>query len=119
MSTGRRVDGSTRHGNVCRIVQSGPYCKGYDGGGIDASCNDRVVDSVIGIKSDMGVGGAFLGGGLEPRLFKALLTMDPYVRVGDGTEAVRGIQRWLNGRYAGRREFFVCPCDSRPPPHPR
>ncbi|MFI6528911.1 glycoside hydrolase domain-containing protein [Streptomyces uncialis] len=108
---GACVDGSTRHGNVYRIAQSGLYCKGYDGGGIDASYNDRVVDSVIGIKSDMGVGGAFPGGGLEPKVFKALLTMDPYVRVGDGTEAVRGIQRWLNGRYVGRREFFVCPCD--------
>ncbi|WP_147472641.1 glycoside hydrolase domain-containing protein [Streptomyces triticirhizae] len=58
----------------------------------------------------MGVSNAFPGGGVEPKVFKALLTMDPYVLVGDGTGDVRGIQQWMNERYVRRREFFIIPC---------
>ncbi|MDT0386165.1 glycoside hydrolase domain-containing protein [Streptomyces dubilierae] len=108
---GPQIDDLTRHGNVYRIIQSGLYCKGYDGGGMDGVYNDRVAESVTELKSHMGVGGAYPGSGLQPKVFKALLTMDPYVRVGNGTEQVRTIQQWLNGRYINRREFFICPCD--------
>ncbi|MGK5533625.1 glycoside hydrolase domain-containing protein [Streptomyces sp. URMC 129] len=108
---GPQIDDLTRHGNVYRIVQSGLYCKGYDGGGIDGSYNSQVAESVSALKADMGIAGAYPGGALEPKVFKALLTMDPYVVVGDGTEQVRSIQQWLNGRYVHRREFFICPCD--------
>ncbi|MFD9440569.1 glycoside hydrolase domain-containing protein [Streptomyces sp. NPDC060006] len=108
---GPQIDEMTRHGNVYRIVQSALYCKGYDGGGMEGTYNGRTAESVTDLKSDMGVGGAYPGSGLQPKVFKALLTMDPYVRVGTGTEQVRSIQQWLNGRYVNRREFFVCPCD--------
>ncbi|GHD53174.1 glycoside hydrolase domain-containing protein [Streptomyces galbus] len=108
---GPQIDDLTRHGNVYRIIQSGLYCKGYDGGGIDGTYNGRTADSVAALKSDMGVGGAYPGNGLQPKVFKALLTMDPYVRVGNGTQQVRQIQQWLNGRYVQRREFFICPAD--------
>ncbi|MDO0937777.1 DUF1906 domain-containing protein [Streptomyces sp. DG2A-72] len=108
---GPQIDDLTRHGNVYRIVQSGLYCKGYDGGGSDGTYNSRVAGSVAELKANMGVAGAYPGSGLQPKVFKALLTMDPYVRVGNGTEQVRTIQQWLNGRYVKRREFFICPCD--------
>ncbi|MDT7843365.1 glycoside hydrolase domain-containing protein [Streptomyces justiciae] len=108
---GPQIDDLTRHGNVYRIIQSGLYCKGYDGGGMDGTYNGRTADSVAELKSNMGVGGAYPGSGLQPKVFKALLTMDPYVRVGNGTEQVRRIQQWLNGRYVQRREFFICPAD--------
>lgn len=93
------------------ILQSALYCKGYDGGGIDGSYNDRVQAAVVSLKQDMGVGGTFSGSSLEPKVVKALLNMDAYVTVNNGSAGIRSIQQWLNGRYINRRDFFVIPCD--------
>lgn len=59
----------------------------------------------------MGLAGVWPGEGLTPKVVKALLTMDAYVVVGNGTETVRSIQQWMNARYINRRNFFVIPCD--------
>lgn len=93
------------------ILQSALYCKGYDGGGIDGTYNDRVQAAVAGLKSDMGVASAFPGSSLEPKVVKALFNMDAYVTVNNGSDVIRSIQQWLNGRYINRRDFFVIPCD--------
>lgn len=98
---GPQIDDLTRHGNVYRIVQSALYCKGYDGGGMDGTYNDPVAESVAELKSNMGVGGASPDSGLPPKVFKALLTMDPYVRVGDGTE--REVEEMARHELAGHR----------------
>ncbi|WP_235503707.1 glycoside hydrolase domain-containing protein [Curtobacterium sp. S6] len=37
--------------------------------------------------------------------------MDAYVVVAGGTEKIRGIQQWLNGRYYGKPEFSIGPAD--------
>ncbi|MBB6546136.1 glycoside hydrolase domain-containing protein [Nonomuraea rubra] len=97
--------------NLVRIIQSGLYCKGYDGGEIDGIYNDRVSAGVSKLKADAGVGGLFAGDAMVPKLFKALLTMDAYVPVSGGAGDVRGVQQWLNGRYAHRPNFFIIPCD--------
>ncbi|WP_019853354.1 glycoside hydrolase domain-containing protein [Actinopolyspora mortivallis] len=99
--------------NVIRILQSGLYCKGYDGGGIDGKFNDRVSSSVTDIKSDMGVASVYPGDAVMPKVFKGILNMDAYVTVNGGTAEVREIQRWLNGRYTRRAGFFISPCDGR------
>lgn len=100
--------------NFAKIVQSALYCKGYDGGDIDGVWGARVTVSVTQLKQDMGVGNVE-GAGLTPKVFKGLLNMDPYLLVtyGDraGSSAVQTVQRWLNGRYIGRADFFVIPCD--------
>ncbi|MFE0420657.1 glycoside hydrolase domain-containing protein [Streptomyces tendae] len=100
--------------NFAKIVQSALYCKGYDGGDIDGIWGPRVTASVTQLKQDMGVGNVE-GAGLTPKVFKGLLNMDPYVLVtyGDraGSSAVQTVQRWLNGRYISRADFFVIPCD--------
>ena len=93
------------------IIQSALYCKGYDGGGIDGIYSSRVQASVQQMKQDMGVSGALPGGSLEPKVFKALLTMDAYVTVNNGSSAIRSIQQWLNGRYLNRRDYYIIPCD--------
>ncbi len=95
----------------CRILQSALYCKGYDGGGIDGVYNARVEAAVIKLKHDMGVDAAFPGSSLEPKVVKALLTMDAYVPVNNGSGVIRAVQQWLNGRYVNRRDFFVIPAD--------
>ncbi len=47
------------------------YCKGYDGGGIDGTYSDRVKDSVLSLKSDMGVDFAYPGSDVVPKVFRA------------------------------------------------
>ncbi|MFJ4185314.1 glycoside hydrolase domain-containing protein [Kitasatospora sp. NPDC089509] len=107
-----KLDGSTvPSANFCRILQSALYCKGYDGGEIDGKYNDRVRAAVTKLKTHMGLDAVFPGDALEPKVVKGLLTMDAYVTVGGGTDGIRAIQRWLNGRYVNRKDFFVIPCD--------
>ncbi|GAB3657233.1 DUF1906 domain-containing protein [Actinocorallia lasiicapitis] len=97
--------------NFCMIIQSGLYCKGYDGGEINGTYNARVQAAVIKLKQDMGVADAFPGADLTPKVFKGLLNMDAYISVNNGSDTIRSIQRWMNGRYIGRRDFFIMPCD--------
>ncbi|MEV6512437.1 glycoside hydrolase domain-containing protein [Streptomyces sp. NPDC051642] len=105
------IDANTRNGNIYRIVQSGLYCKGYDGDQINGDYTERVSASVTSLKRNMGVDAAYPGDSLTPKVFKALLTMDAYVLVEGGTDAIRSVEQWLNSRYVGRRDFFVIPCD--------
>ncbi|MGW0499507.1 glycoside hydrolase domain-containing protein [Streptomyces sp. NPDC003007] len=107
-----KINGSTvKSADFCRIIQSGLYCKGYDGGSIDGKYSDRVAASIAALKSDMGVSGAYPGSDLVPKVFKGLLNMDAYVTVNNGSGAIREIQQWMNGRYVNRRDFFIIPCD--------
>ncbi len=73
------IHASGAPGNIVRIVQAGLYCKGYDGGGIDGTYSERVQNSVLSLKSDMGVDFAYPGSDVVPKVFKGLLNMDPYV----------------------------------------
>ncbi|MFJ9540913.1 glycoside hydrolase domain-containing protein [Streptomyces sp. NPDC101225] len=97
--------------DFCRIIQSGLYCKGYDGGEIDGIYNSRVEAAMAKLKANMGVDAAFPGSDLTPKVFKGLLNMDAYVTVNSGSETIRSIQQWLNGQYVGRQDFFIIPCD--------
>ncbi|MDT9698285.1 glycoside hydrolase domain-containing protein [Streptomyces sp. P17] len=107
-----KLDDSTMpSANFCRILQSALYCKGYDGGEIDGTYNSRVKDAVTKLKQNMGVDTVYPGSSLEPKVVKGLLNMDAYVTVGNGSDAIRSIQQWLNGRYVNRRDFFIIPCD--------
>ncbi|MFI2201652.1 glycoside hydrolase domain-containing protein [Streptomyces sp. NPDC020192] len=97
--------------NFCRIIQSALYCKGYDGGDIDGKYSSRVQASVTKLKQDMGVDFAFPGSDVTPKVFKSLLNMDAYVTVNSGSDAIRAVQRWLNGQFVNRKDFFIIPCD--------
>ncbi|MFC8079709.1 glycoside hydrolase domain-containing protein [Streptomyces sp. NPDC057307] len=97
--------------NFAKIIQSALYCKGYDGGDIDGTYNSRVVSSVTRLKQNMGVDFTYPGGNLVPKVFKGLLNMDAYVTVNGGSDTVQAVQRWLNGSYVGRRDYFIIPAD--------
>jgi peptidoglycan hydrolase-like protein with peptidoglycan-binding domain len=99
----------TNH-NIIKIIQSACYCKGYDPGGINGLFGLPTQFAVTSLMSNAGLGNQ-LGGVVRPKVMKALLNMDAYVLVAGGTESVRSIQQWLNGRYTSRRNFFVIPCD--------
>lgn len=96
--------------DFCRIIQAALYCKGYDGSDLDGTYGARVQAAVTELKTDMGVGTAFPGSDLTPKVFKALLTMDAYK---GGSGQVRDVQQWLNGRYVDRQDFFVVACDGQ------
>lgn len=97
--------------NFCRIIQSALYCKGYDGGDIDGKYNSRVKDAVAKLNQNMGVSSTYPGSSLWPKVVKGLFNMDAYVTVNDGSETIRSIQQWLNGRYVLRKDYYVIPCD--------
>ncbi|MET9581513.1 glycoside hydrolase domain-containing protein [Streptomyces sp. NPDC006539] len=97
--------------NFCRIIQSALYCKGYDGGDIDGTYNSRVKAAVVKLNQNMGVDGTYPGSSLWPKVVKGLFNMDAYVTVNDGSETIRSIQQWLNGRYVLRSDFYIIPCD--------
>ncbi|MFE3047420.1 glycoside hydrolase domain-containing protein [Streptomyces albidoflavus] len=96
---------------LCRIIQSALYCKGYDGGEIDGKYNDRVKAAVVKLHQNMGVDQTYPGSALWPKVLKGLFNMDAYVTVSGGSEAIRAIQQWLNGKYILRKDFYVIPCD--------
>ncbi|MYZ10900.1 DUF1906 domain-containing protein [Streptomyces sp. SID2999] len=107
-----KIDATTvPSANFCRIIQSALYCKGYDGGDIDGTYNDRVKDAVTKLHQDMGVSKVYPGGSLWPKTTKGLFNMDAYVTVNAGSDTIRSIQQWLNGRYLLRKDFYVIPCD--------
>jgi peptidoglycan hydrolase-like protein with peptidoglycan-binding domain len=97
--------------NIVRIAQHALFCKGYWAGETMSGTYGATTQSaVVQMKSD---GGVSETGILQPKWFKALLTMDAYVLVSGGSTEVRRIQQWLNLRYLVRSTFFVIPCDGR------
>ncbi|MEU7908597.1 glycoside hydrolase domain-containing protein [Actinoplanes sp. NPDC049118] len=96
--------------NRIKIVQAGFYCKGYDPSGFDGKWGTETKRALDRMMYDAGLPAA-PDNTFPPKVFKALLTMDAFVKVGLGTEAIRKVQQWLNGRYSKRRDFFLVPCD--------
>ncbi|SEG95092.1 protein of unknown function [Actinacidiphila yanglinensis] len=105
---GVKIDDSNT--NLITIVQAACYCKGYDAGAINGQFGLDTQLAVASMMDDAGLGDA-LGGAVAPKVMKALLTMDAYVVLAGGTQAVRSVQQWMNSRYTGRQNFFVIPCD--------
>lgn len=104
------VDASTvaTKPNIIGILQAALWCKGYWGSAPFGAWDSDVADAVAGLRADMGLSAI---ASVPPKVFKSLLTMDAYILIGNGTAKVRDIQRWLNGRYFNRADFFICPCD--------
>src|SRR4051794_25494449 len=96
--------------NIIKIVKHGLFCKGYWGGDADGLYDPLTSLSVRKMKEDMGLEPS-PDGLIQPKIFKALLTMDAYVLLSGGREQVRIIQQYLNRRYLNRSTFFVVPCD--------
>lgn len=65
---------------------------------------------MVKLNQNMGVDGTYPGSSLW-KVVKGLLNMDAYVTVNSGSETIRSIQQWLNGRYVLRKDYYVIPCD--------
>ncbi|MEV8023059.1 glycoside hydrolase domain-containing protein [Streptomyces sp. NPDC086554] len=108
---GKLDDTTIPSANFCRVIQSALYCKGYDGGDIDGKYNDRVKAAVVKLHQNMGVDRTYPGSSMWPKVVKSLFNMDAYVTVSGGSDTIRSIQQWLNGKYILRKDFYVIPCD--------
>ncbi len=103
------IDASEPKANIRKIVQHALFCKGYWGGDGEGTWDLLTQDAIYDLKTNAGLQDTTPV--VEPKIFKALLTMDAYVLVTGGSENVRTIQQWLNGRYIDRSQFFLMPCD--------
>ena len=97
--------------NVFNIVRGATYCKGYNGGNgvLDGTYSALTTSAIQEMRQDIGLDAG--DGSVSPKVFKALLTMDAYVLLDEGSSEVRAIQRNLNSRYLDREDFFVIPTD--------
>ncbi|MFS0718877.1 glycoside hydrolase domain-containing protein [Arthrobacter sp. 1P04PC] len=98
----------TGNSNIVRILQCGLWCKGYSGGAIDGKFSDLMDGGIASMRQDMGLTPQ---GGVTAKIFKSLLTMDAYVTLPGGSNAVRQVQQWLNLQYSARKYFYFVPAD--------
>jgi peptidoglycan hydrolase-like protein with peptidoglycan-binding domain len=101
--------GAGKPANVIKIVQSGQYCKGYDGANITGTYGTATKAAVLAMRKNMGF--TDTRDTVAPKEFKALLSMDAYVIVENGSAAVRAAQQWMNRRYIAESWFFIMPTD--------
>lgn len=104
------VTANTANANVIAILQCAFWCKGYAGGSTFGTWSPAVEGSAVAVRAAMGLPVQLIGK-ITPKMFKSLLTMDAYVRIGSGTNEARSVQQWLNGRYENKAEYFLMPCD--------
>ncbi len=97
------------NGALVRIVQHALYCKGYPGGAAGGVFDGPTIGGLRALRQDAGLPG--LADGVQPKVFRALLTMDAYVLTSGGSPAIRSIQQWFNQAYYTRAGFFIVPCD--------
>lgn len=97
--------------NMRTIAEAALYCKGYSGGYLDGSFDVSTQTGLTSAVRNMGLPIDTVVTDVTPKVFKALLNMDAYVLTVGGSSAIQTCQRWLNGAYIGRGQFFVGPCD--------
>lgn len=99
------------HGNVTSsdsvkwvtLVQAALYCKGYSGSSLDGKWADT-LPSVKQLSADLGLSSSVTG--LTPKMFRALLTTDPAVKIAGGSDAARAAQQYLNATYGSHTSFY-------------
>lgn len=106
---------ASSHPRLIGILRTALWCKGYPGG-YDAlpgsaaflEWDSALATSVAQVRTDLGLSST---GGVTAKLMKSLLAMDAYKLIPGGSSKVRTVQQWMNGRYFGRRDFPMVPCD--------
>lgn len=104
------ISALTTQANIVALMQCGMWCKGYWGGVVfgDFLGDDDMPDELEIMNSEMGLSSV---AALRPKAFKSLLTMDAYRLLSGGSSTVQAVQRWLNGTYVGRSDYYLVPCD--------
>ncbi|WDZ86769.1 glycoside hydrolase domain-containing protein [Micromonospora cathayae] len=99
----------TTNGNIINIVKYALFCKGYWGGAGNGQWDIDAASAIAELKGHAGLD--ISDTDVQPKVFKSLLTMDAYILLAGGSEEVRNIQRWFNGRYLSKSTFYIVPCD--------
>lgn len=103
---------ATAPANIIKIIQSGLYCKGYYGEDISGVWGAVTTNSIAQLRTNMGF--TEVSNLVSPKVFKALLTMDAYVVVENGSTEVRNVQQWMNRKYVNESWFYIIPADGHP-----
>ncbi|KAJ5782133.1 hypothetical protein N7457_003907 [Penicillium paradoxum] len=103
--------GEMNGGDIVQIVQCAFYCKGYSTGGMDGDWGDETTEAATQMCFDAGINSGQEIKNLTPKMLKGLFSMDAYALLPTGTEAVRSVQKWLNGRYLNFLNYYIVPAD--------
>ncbi|WP_080832312.1 glycoside hydrolase domain-containing protein [Cohnella massiliensis] len=100
---------SSESGNLVKIVQGALFCKGYDPTGFTGTYGNGTKTAISNLQSDAGLSNP--DGITTPMIFKALLSMDAFVNLGDAN--IRTIQQNLNDDYSHvyGPHLGLIPCD--------
>ncbi|WP_199038348.1 glycoside hydrolase domain-containing protein [Glycomyces salinus] len=90
------------------FVRHALWCKGYSGGYVEDEFSAEMGQSVANMRVDAGLSDDPI---LTPKLMRALLNTDPYVLIDGGNTQIQEAQRYLNGKYIHRENFFIGPCE--------
>lgn len=101
--------GWTNNSKIVRIIQHGLFCKGYWGADTYGTYDAKTTSAVESLRGNMGLPDG--GGTVNAKVFRCILNMDAYVVLAGGTQKIREIQQWLNGRYWLRDAYTIGPCD--------
>ncbi|MEN0103375.1 MAG: glycoside hydrolase domain-containing protein [Curtobacterium sp.] len=103
-----QITSKTGNKRVVGILQCAMWCKGYSGGTVFGTWASVLDGSIATVRTQLGLTS---GSSVDVKLMRSLLTMDAYIRVVGGRDAVRSAQQWLNGRYASHSSYRLVPCD--------
>jgi peptidoglycan hydrolase-like protein with peptidoglycan-binding domain len=108
----RTGDGVLVVGDDRERLQCAQYCKGYWGDQLSGVYSDTTKNAVVEMRHNM----EFTDNRatLSPKEFKALLTVDAYVVVENGSTTVRSVQQWMNRTFYNQSRFFIIPTDGHP-----
>lgn len=94
--------------NINQIIQGGCYATGYNPYGFNGIFDENLTLAIKELEGNIGISQT---GIVDTKLMKALLTMNAYVLLTDGSEKVREFQQWLNNEYSSKSVFDYIPCD--------
>lgn len=103
--------GDMNGGDMVQVVQCAFYCKGYSTGGMDGNWGDATTEAATQMCFDAGINSGQKIKNLTPKMLKGLFSMDAYTLLPTGTEAIRFVQKWLNGRYLDFLNYYIVSAD--------
>jgi peptidoglycan hydrolase-like protein with peptidoglycan-binding domain len=101
--------GWSGNSKIVRLIQHGLFCKGYWGADTYGTYDSKTTSAVTSLRLNMGLPDDL--GKVNAKVLQCILNMDAYVVLAGGTEKIRGIQQWLNGRYWLKDAYSIGPCD--------
>lgn len=101
---GKLKDGYS--GNLVRLIQGAFWAKGISPSAFDGKYSKATTSAIENLQQQAGI---TADGKMTVQLMKALFDMSAFGLVFGGTEQVRKMQQYLNGKY--HKYFGILPCD--------